>query len=353
MLTSVRLVFLLLSIWRISRAQIEGEIRLTGGLNSSKVGRLEVFLNGAWGAVSNIEDDKNASFSFGETVCYQLNNFYGITTKVVSGTVSSVNKVLKDEGKKEIDVSGLTNNIAMYDLDCSSGSKGGLPQHVLRCSYKPSDGSRKDHKNDLAVICDNIVRKPFIGQVRINGADSKSVSSGTLEIFAGKYWGNICSDGFDGNAADTSCRQLGYTNAKMYVEALAQSGSTIWLDDAACGANSNSSCLWNCLSELNTHLIYKNVSKYCLRDSYVSVNCEFNKDIASKSDSPGIGNACQIPEQKLSWVVIIILVIIFVVFLVIMLTILAIVLAICCCCFNFCLCPCGAGCGTCCKYSAV
>ena len=60
---------------------------------------------------------------------------------------------------------------------------------------------------------------PYRGQVRLVGGDgvgnngSSSVSSGRVEVHQVKTWGTVCKNGFNQAAADSVCRQLGYTNA--------------------------------------------------------------------------------------------------------------------------------------------
>lgn len=59
-----------------------------------------------------------------------------------------------------------------------------------------------------------ITANPYNGQVQLIGNGVKS--SGLVEIFLHNQWGTICGQHFNEAAADSVCRQLGYTNAKNF-----------------------------------------------------------------------------------------------------------------------------------------
>ena len=173
------------------------------------------------------------------------------------------------------------------------------PRHVLRCSYTPADGSR-NHDNDLAVICSKSASDsdhPFIGQVHLVSDLASEVNQGTLELYSGSAWGNVCYNGFDQTAADTACRQLGYTNAKSLSPSFKRSASTVWLDSVSCGYHSESQCLWHCLSKSAYKDLYDNKTKSCSGDSYVNVICDFEVS-RRNATSPYVGNACQVPPYR-------------------------------------------------------
>lgn len=55
---------------------------------------------------------------------------------------------------------------------------------------------------------------PYRGQVRlVNENATSAISSGRVEVFQANTWGTVCNKNFNQPAADTVCRQLGYTNA--------------------------------------------------------------------------------------------------------------------------------------------
>ena len=283
------------------KAQIEGEVRLTGmDLKIKSSGRLEIFLNGKWGTVSRQLTNTTVDLylTYGKTVCYQNNHYNGDDSKVATGTVSQLNKVLKDGGLPYvINTSTSTLSASVYDLQCENRA-GKNPRHVLRCSYTPADGSR-NHDNDLAVICSKSASDsdhPFIGQVRLVSDLASEVNQGTLELYSGSAWGNVCYNGFDQTAANTACRQLGYTNAKSLSPSFKRSASTVWLDSVSCGFHSEQ-CLWHCLSKSAYKDLYDNKTKSCSGDSYVNVICDFEVS-RRNATSPYVGNACQVPPYR-------------------------------------------------------
>ena len=63
---------------------------------------------------------------------------------------------------------------------------------------------------DSSRIWDN----PYTGQIRLNG--TTYVTDGLIEVYCNGQWGTICDDGFNSDAADTVCIQLGYNNYVTY-----------------------------------------------------------------------------------------------------------------------------------------
>ena len=57
-----------------------------------------------------------------------------------------------------------------------------------------------------------IWNNPYSGMVRLQNGPYAGV--GRVEVYCNGQWGAICYDsGFNDNAANTVCTQLGYTNA--------------------------------------------------------------------------------------------------------------------------------------------
>ena len=60
----------------------------------------------------------------------------------------------------------------------------------------------------------SVTDNPYDGQVHlVSGADIVK-SDGTLEVYLNNNWRAVCSEGLMEPAADSVCRQLGYTNAR-------------------------------------------------------------------------------------------------------------------------------------------
>ena len=55
--------------------------------------------------------------------------------------------------------------------------------------------------------------EPYSGQVRLISAETITHSYGRVEIFQGQHWGTVCKENFNEAAANSICRQLGYTGA--------------------------------------------------------------------------------------------------------------------------------------------
>ena len=283
------------------KAEIEGQIRLTGLAKAA--GRLEIFLNGEWGSVSGQASNSSSDYpsdlylAYGKTVCFQINHYNGDDNKVITGSVSELNQLLKRRGLA-INVTGLTEHISIHDLQCGSWMSL-YPRHILRCSYEPGAGSQRKHSDDLAVLCDYNVSNfdyPFIGQVRLNSDSADGVIQGTLEIYSGTEWGNVCYNNFNQGAADTVCRQLGYTNAESFGPTTKQTTSITWLDSISCSPSDK--CLWECLRRSQYKDLYENKTKNCSKKEYVTLNCTFDISKMDTATSPFIGNACQLPPYS-------------------------------------------------------
>lgn len=59
-----------------------------------------------------------------------------------------------------------------------------------------------------------ITDSPYDTQVRLIQGGTNFTSSGFVEVYMNNRWGPVCN--MDKEAADTACRQLGYTEASTY-----------------------------------------------------------------------------------------------------------------------------------------
>ena len=122
-------------------------------------------------------------------------------------------------------------------------------------------------------------------------------SSGVLEIYsnsaAGKFmgWSNICGTNFDENAANTACRQMGFTGALSYSTSANRSTmNDIWLDGVTCGKNSHS-CLDICFCYPQQ---LKSIG--CDSNNVVGLTCTFDTKLPYPS-FPGSRSICEETEK--------------------------------------------------------
>ena len=192
----VLLLMILSTSLRVSLGQSEGDIRLVG---AQHYGRLDIFWKGKWGTICELSKEG------ADAACRQLG--YEGSSRVLPYSAAS----------REIPKAGDGMPIALGSSSC-----GFSELHILRCSYS-TDTSACSHDQDIVIDCSPsysfedtyIYDSPYNTQIRLI-SNTTFPSTGTLEIYINKQWGNVCYDQFDQGAADSACRQLGYTNAKAF-----------------------------------------------------------------------------------------------------------------------------------------
>lgn len=273
-------VFILVMHCLSTRAQSQGDIRLVGS-KSKNLGRVEVFFRNKW---STMCDCNYAGAA--DTVCYQLNHTR--SSQAHPGTSTGLmNKSLKKDGMPQID--NVTSNapIALMDLDCGAiYSRPLVTTHVLQCDYKLlENGSECSHDDDLAVLCDPEPEKPYNSEVRLVGGNFSSF--GTLEVHLKDQWGNVCHQGFQQTAADTVCRQLGYTNAQRIFKMENSTAGVVWLKDVTC--KKPQACLNGCFDNFD--------ATTCQNGTYVAIQCDFQPGLKG-STRDFFGNAIMCSLQR-------------------------------------------------------
>ena len=271
------------------RAQNNGDIRLVNhwrdDLSAYSSGRLEVFINGQWGTICG----KHITKTVAEAACRQL-GFVPDET-VDYGTVT----------ERGFPVANNSTPIHFGSIDCGSSTSSlndfcstNYLQHVLRCAVDTKvNVTACTHRNDIGVSCPTarIIMDPYKGQpaiFRSRQSPNISLSSGVLGIFFEKS--NIskptllCGKGFDENAANTACRQLGYTNANYFNTSLPTMKHTFWDAGLNCKSQSHS-CLNNCFSKTPTN------QTSCT--NWVFLSCEFDLSLKNTeaSGSPRLCDA--------------------------------------------------------------
>jgi hypothetical protein len=284
-MTVLLLLIATASLLTVAQAQSNGDIRLVSNGQDTLGGRLEVFVDRKWGTIcGNSGTDLQA---VADTACRQL----GLSEASLfegSGTVT----------KLGFPVAPKSTPIHFGSIDCGSSDSDGscstdYSQHVLRCSVDANvDTTTCTHDEDIAINClpSDITSDPYQGQVALLPVGDQrhprnlSLSSGGLIIFldnASKY-GVVCGKDFDKSAADTACRQLGYTNANYFNTTLQTKKQTFWDAGLNCKSQSHS-CLNNCFGKTPTnHTSCKNL---------VYLRCEFNLS-HKKAESAGSPRLC-------------------------------------------------------------
>ncbi|XP_061913153.1 neurotrypsin-like [Entelurus aequoreus] len=185
----------------------QGAARLVGGSSSSS-GRVEVYLNGQWGAVCDSHwSDRDAS-----VICRQLG-------------LSDIGTALQH--------SQFGSGSGLYHferLGCRGDEKS-----LSVCKSKTFVTGDCNHGNEATVLC-----APPEGSgppLRLVGGEEDF--EGRVEVFHSGRWGSVCDDQWDDRDAEVVCRQLGYSGvAKAWSWAhFGQGAGPIMLDAVRCTGN--------------------------------------------------------------------------------------------------------------------
>lgn len=162
------------------------DIRLSGGTFQSQ-GIVEVYCSGQWNAVCDQLDFGQAEAG---AVCRQL----GYTEAEDFDTVTATSQWLG-----QLSCPNETNSIA----SCGACSEG-ISSASIECSA-------------VTINCSHTV---LHGSIRlVQGSEVElDTTQGRLEIYQDGQWGTVCSDTFNQNAADITCRQLNFLRALSFLE---------------------------------------------------------------------------------------------------------------------------------------
>ncbi|XP_019720817.1 neurotrypsin-like [Hippocampus comes] len=185
----------------------QGAVRLVGD-SSSNSGRVEVYLNGQWGAICDSHwSDRDAS-----VICRQVG-------------LSDIGTVLRH--------SQLASGSGLFHFE-RLGCRGD-ENSVSACGSRTFITGDCNHGNEAAVLC-----APPEGSgppLRLVGGEEDF--EGRVEVFHGGRWGSICDDQWDDRDAEVVCRQLGFSGvAKAWAWAhFGQGSGPILLDAVKCTGN--------------------------------------------------------------------------------------------------------------------
>ena len=244
-------------------AQSEGDVRLADGPpTAANVGRLEIFWQGKWSTFCGL------STGGAQAACRQL----GFLDFVLYKPLNKVNPNLN------ITEASPDTPIAIDYTECERSFAKGL-LHVLRCGYSTEVASDCSHENDMVLQCQTtpLWTHPYETQVRLGNTSGSALSSGTLEIFMEGKWGNVCGNKFSQAAADSACRQMGYTDAQTFKTTQHGSQEVVWLDNVSCDKVKGScDCLTGCLDKLPT------TPTSCPSMRFVRITCMYDVTIDDK-----------------------------------------------------------------------
>ncbi|XP_056152706.1 neurotrypsin-like [Lampris incognitus] len=185
----------------------QGAARVVGGLSPGS-GRVEVYLNGQWGAVCDSHwTDRDAS-----VICRQL----GL------GEIGTALQHLQF---------GSGSGLFHYErLGCH-----GDENTLSKCRSRTFVTGDCSHGNEAGVVC-----APPEGSgppLRLVGGEEDF--EGRVEVFHGGRWGTVCDDQWDDRDAEVICRQLGFGGvAKAWSWAhFGQGSGPILLDAVRCTGN--------------------------------------------------------------------------------------------------------------------
>ena len=268
---------LVLSLSTLTSSQSNGDVRLVGGRNSYE-GRLEIFLNRTWGTFCGSDSSK---FTRGaaQAACKQL----GYNDQIEYGSINQLNfPTASSETPIHIGSANCDYRFAVGQL------------HILRCDIDQQVSSKCLQDTAIGVRCEHVSRwipsQTYNTAVRLSNTSTEYTSSGVLEIYLNKIWGNVCGSKFDQNAADSACRQLGYTNAVSYSTNSISSQTTVWLNGITCGGTTSCDCLNRCFTIPQSASI-------CGTDvdsGFVFIDCTFD---LSLKDAATSGNIVLCGEQ--------------------------------------------------------
>lgn len=269
-------ILLALSLSAPSSAQSNGDVRLVGG-STHYEGRLEIFLWGTWGTFCGT-DEIDGTFSRGaaQAACRQL----GYLDQNGYGTVNQLNFPAADSSTP----------IHIGSTFCDSFSNAQL--HILRCDISQTVPSECSQSTAIGVKCEAsplwVPSQLYNTAVRTSSSDY--TSSGVLEIYINNEWGNVCGSRFNKQAADSACRQMGYTNALSYHTNSQKSQEMIWLDGVTCDGSRSCDCLNQCFNPPNSS------SNCSVVDTFVDIKCTFDLSLKNLASSGGKSTCSDIKQ---------------------------------------------------------
>lgn len=183
-------------------------------------GRLEIFWKGKWSTSCGVNR------AAAEIACNQIG--YSMMSRFYPYSAADYTKE-HIISKASDDVP-----IGFIDINCGYDYRSRLQSHppLLRCDYTVDDipSIREcSHENDTILECSILSDRSFGYSTQVRLVSGPYPSSGTLEIYLNFAWGNVCNTKFNEQAADSVCRQMGYTNALAFNSTKTKSAAVVGL----------------------------------------------------------------------------------------------------------------------------
>ncbi|XP_038069875.1 deleted in malignant brain tumors 1 protein-like [Patiria miniata] len=194
------------------------DLRLRNG-SSHMEGRVEMYLNDAWGTVC----DDGWDMTDATVACWQLG--YGKAT-------SAPGSAFFGQG---------SGDIVLGNVDCK-----GTEKQLGLCKGQESDAPVCLHYRDAGVVCS----QPDEYDIRL--IDGSNTMEGRVEVYVNGSWGTVCDNQWGMNNGEVVCRQLGFQSvtAAPWSAYFGQGSGDVVLDKVACKGTESS--LQYCPKQRNT-----------------------------------------------------------------------------------------------------
>ncbi|XP_071097739.1 scavenger receptor cysteine-rich domain-containing protein DMBT1-like [Haliotis cracherodii] len=210
-------------------------VRLVNG-SSANSGRVEVLVNGSWGTVCDDQwDDLDAA-----VICKMLNYRNGGQALGMARYGPGTGPIHLDDVRCDGDEERIDQCRMTAISNCQHGEDASVicdPSGPVVDSTPAATTERPRTVGPVASNCGSGAPAP---PVRLVAADNQS-GRGIVEVFNGSYWGTVCDDFFDENAAKIVCAALcfdtTFARAGAPPEAIGLPRSQIVLDDVRCAGN--------------------------------------------------------------------------------------------------------------------
>ncbi|XP_028408849.1 scavenger receptor cysteine-rich type 1 protein M130-like isoform X2 [Dendronephthya gigantea] len=312
------------------------DIRLKGPSISNGTGRVEVFYNGEWGTVC----DDNWDIKDANVACRQLGYLYAIKALQGGNIPSGSGRIWSDEVActgSEQKLSSCGRHVRGWGVhDCSHEEDAGvecssidvdeclsgsyycgthakcintLGSYICQCETGYTGNGLICNDIDECFLsldnclagsnCTNTDGSYFCScdsghysngsvchamSVRLQGPSSLN-GSGLVEVFYDGLWGAVCGDGWDSNAAEVVCRELGYAHVlRAFRQKLQNVSSTMSFEKISCVGNEQN--LTSCSHD-------GSVNNTCSHSEFAAVECLKDIDECSRDlDNCGDNSRC-------------------------------------------------------------